>query len=203
MKKLVIAVDCDDVLVGTFPVIIDDYNRRHGTYITLADAYSDDLNVWGVKSDDEAIHRVFQLWRDNGYEDLLPVHQAVEVLNELKQRHELHLITGRADFLQEGTRRWIEKNLPNIFASMEFTNYIVPTIETHISRSKLEVCKAIGADVLIDDHFHHAQQVAAGDVTVLLFGDYPWNRVEGSLPTGIVRVKDWQAVRRYFAEEHQ
>lgn len=185
------------------PVIIDDYNKRHGTHITLAEAYGNDLKVWGVEHDDEAIRRVYQLWKDNGYEDLVPIHQAVEVLSELKQHHELHLITGRADFLQEGARRWIEKNLPNIFASMEFTNYIVTESEAHVSRSKLEVCKAINADVLIDDHFYHAQQVAAGGVTVLLFGDYPWNQVDEPLPVGIIRIEDWLAVQRYFAREYQ
>lgn len=198
MKRLVIAVDCDDVIIASTPVIIDDYNTAYGTSIQLADAHSQDLSVWGVEHDDEAIRRVFNLWETKEYHKLGPIRQSVQALRALKQHHEPHLITGRADFLQTATRQWVESHMPDIFVTMEFTNFIVPTDQMHVRRSKLEACQQIGADILIDDHLHHAEQVAAGGIEVLLFGDYPWNVTgDTSLPPNIVRAKDWQAVLEY------
>jgi uncharacterized HAD superfamily protein len=61
----------------------------------------------------------------------------------------------------------------------------------------VEVCTQLQADLLIDDHLHHATEVAKADIPVLLFGDYDWNRTD-SLPTGITRAADWEGVRAYF-----
>ena len=75
-----------------------------------------------------------------------------------------------------------------IFESVEFTNYF-----SENPRSKSDVCRALNAQYLIDDHVHHATVVAETGIKVLLFGDYPWNQAE-SLHPNITRKKDWPAV---------
>ena len=60
--------------------------------------------------------------------------------------------------------------------------------------SKGDVCRALRADVLIDDNFRHL--VSARDCGVgglLWFGDYPWQTEDlGDMPT--VRCRDWREV---------
>ena len=51
MKRLVIAVDCDDVLVSTAPYFVDTYNNTYGTSGTLEYAHSPDPSVWGASEE--------------------------------------------------------------------------------------------------------------------------------------------------------
>ena len=48
MRRLVIAVDCDDVLLMTTPFFVDAYNRTFGTSVTLDKANNSQHDVWGV-----------------------------------------------------------------------------------------------------------------------------------------------------------
>src|SRR5689334_19284206 len=116
-KRLVIAIDCDDVLVEAVPSILDWYHQTYGIKIPLAKVYSKDLSVWGVEHDDEAIERVNDYLRSDTYMQLPPVQEAIEVLRRLGARHELHVVTGRADFLEEATRRWLLEHFGDIFTS--------------------------------------------------------------------------------------
>ena len=49
MRRLVIAVDCDDVLVRTTPFFVNAYNKKYGTHATLADARNVDPAIWGAE----------------------------------------------------------------------------------------------------------------------------------------------------------
>lgn len=42
-QKHIIAIDCDDVLVETAPLILAHYNKTYGTHLELKDMYSKDL----------------------------------------------------------------------------------------------------------------------------------------------------------------
>ena len=77
LKKLVIAIDCDDVLVPTAQSIIDDYNRRFGTELNLGHMYSPvSLEAWGTNSKDEAIERVNDFLRSNEHAQIAPYPEA-------------------------------------------------------------------------------------------------------------------------------
>jgi len=199
-KRLVIAIDCDDVVVESSPSIVAWYNKQYGTTLHLSDLYkhdADDLPAWGVTSRDEAINRVNEYLSTDEYAQLPPTREAIDTLVWLGERHELHLVTGRADFLESATRQWLVGHFGDLFVSLEFTNFIVPSGHEHKSRSKADVCKQLGADILIDDHLHHAEQVAQADVPVILFGDYPWNQAD-ELSEKITRLANWSEVREYF-----
>lgn len=194
-KSLVIAVDCDDVLVPTSEAIVRDYNRRFGTNVTLGDMYKPaTLATWGTDSDDVAIERVNEFLRSEEHAQITPDKETVRIVTSLASQYELHLITGRADFLKEVTRRLLDTYFPNCFQSIEHTNYVLPSTSTAVRRSKGQICKSIGADVLIDDHLVHGHDALEAQLErVILFGDYPWNQQE-KLPATIVRCTDWNAV---------
>ncbi len=188
MKKRIIAIDCDDVIVETAPAILDFYNRNYNTVIELENFYSQDLTLWGAADPQTAIDRVDQFLRTDEYQRLAPFQEAVEVITELATYHELHIVTGRGDFLAKPTEDMLDKYFPGIFQSIEYTNFFGTQ-----PRSKADVCKQLGADLLIDDHLHHATVVAATGVEVYLFGNYPWNATD-QLPALVTRVADWHAV---------
>ena len=193
-KRLVIAIDCDDVLLPTSQAIISDYNRRFGTSLTLDDMYQPaTLDRWGTDKDDVAIERVNEFLRSQEHAQLTPDPAAVEGVHLLAGQHELHLITGRADFLKEVTARFLDDYFNGCFTSIEHTNYIVPSTSTAVRRSKGDVCAAINATVLIDDHLVHAEEALRTLDRVIVFGDYPWNRRDALLE-GIVRCADWPSV---------
>ncbi len=81
----------------------------------------------------------------------------------------------------------INQYLPGVFTSLEFTNYYLEEGSGLLSRTKGEVCAAIGADILVDDHILHGSSVLQHGVKeVIVWGDYPWNRRQ-VLEQGMVR----------------
>ncbi len=197
MKRLVIAVDCDDVLTDTLPQVVKDFNETYGTQVELKHMYVDHsqvAEVFGASTGQEAIQRFHAIYRRPGYyEALQPIEGAVDAIKELAQYHELHVVTGRQSFLETATQYTLDKYFPGMFKSVEHTNYYKDDNDTKaIHRSKAEVCLQIGADILIDDHVVHGEDVLeAGVKEVILFGDYPWNKRDKLVP-GMVHCKNWQ-----------
>lgn len=189
MKYHTIAIDCDDVIIETTPLVIAYYNETYGTSLRLEDMYTDNLERWGVSSDKEAISRVEAYLETPEYQNLAPLREAVEIIKRLGERYELHMITGRTNTLETATKAMLDNHFPKLFRSLEFTGMFEGS-----PRSKADVCTQLGADLLIDDHLGHALPVAQCGVDVLLFGNYPWNQTQAQLPPNIRRVQDWQEV---------
>ena len=202
-KRLVIAVDYDDVLSATMPQLVVDYNKTYDTKIGLEHFYRDlskeggVLEAFGVATEQEAIRRLHTIYKRKDYYLNLPlIDGAQAAVERLSRQHELHLVTGRADFLKAPTQQALARDFPGMFVSVEHTNYYKDENDTEaVHRSKGEVCQQIGADVLIDDHVAHGKDVLrAGVQEVLIFGEYPWSA--GELMAGMTRCLDWQAVER-------
>ena len=203
VKRLIIAVDRDDVIVASALAILKYYHETYGIEVLPAEAYSNDPRIWGVTHADERIERITEYLKTVEYQQLPPIRDAISALRKLKKHHEIHLVTGRVDFLRAPTLAWLDEHFPDVFASTEFTNFIVTAENKHITRSKAEVCNQLAADIFIEDHPHHAQLVADTGVQVLLFGDYPWNRDVELTSPNITRVKDWDLVLEYIQHHEQ
>ncbi len=189
MRRLVIAVDCDDVLVATTPFFIDAYNEKYGTNVPHAFARVDDVAVWG-EEEPVVIERWRQLMETDAYKQLGPSQEEAAVLRELAQHHELHLVTARREHERVLTQEMLDRELQGVFTSMEFVG---------LTGSKGEVCQRIGADVLIDDNAHHLHDSIEKGLAVngaILFGDYPWNA--DSDTTNLKRCATWQDVAEYI-----
>lgn len=192
MRRLVIAIDCDDVLVPTAHWIVDTYNATYGTSIDVKDFYTNDLAIWETTTHEEASARVGALLKTPEYAMVEPFSDAVSVIQRLAKEHELHLVTGRAKYLEPVTHAMLEGKFPGCFVSVEHTGYFEGE-----KRGKGEVCAQLNADILVDDHVVHLQDVlAAGLKEVILFGDYPWNQAAENLPVGAKRCMDWFEVEK-------
>ncbi|SRR6266568_1369391 len=188
IKRRRIAIDCDDVIVPTASLIIGNYNKTYGTSLTLDNYYNHDLKIWGVSDDAIAIKRIDKYLTTAEYQQAQPFREAIDTIHALSEYHDLHMVTGRADFLAESTLAMLAWYFPDIFMSTQFTNFFGKQ-----PRTKAEACQELDADLLIDDHLHHAEVVARCGIEAWLFGDYPWNRAE-QLPPNIRRVRDWRKV---------
>ena len=194
MKKPIIAVDVDDVLVPHFQDLIDWYNHEYGTKLALTDQYSHNLDVWDATSNEQAIRRVHRFFETPEFLQAKPYAEAVQAIHTLAVVYELAVITARDTIIQSVTQDWLDKHFTDLFKAAHFTAQF--SLEAK-ARSKVDVCSDIGAAFLIDDTFSTCAGVAEKGMIGLLFGDYPWN--EGAaLTERVVRVKDWAAVLEYF-----
>lgn len=180
MRRLVIAVDCDDVLVPTAEKVIAYYNRTYGATVTSALFYSPiDPMIWGVASVEEASVRIEQYLLTHTDEMLEPFTEAVAAIKRLAEHHELHIVTSRSKALEPLTQHMVARYFDGVFASIEHVHSYAPLTHGAVRRTKGEVCRQIGAHLLIDDHFKHGHDARRSGVEeVILFGSYDWNIAE-------------------------
>lgn len=187
MKRLVIAIDCDDVLVATTPFFIEAYNKKYGTSIQLSEVNSESFDVWQADAE-EIGRRLGELMETDEYQLLAPTTHEIEALRELAQYHELHLVTARKELEREMTQAMLDRELAGVFTSMQFVGW---------TGSKGEVCKQLGAHMLIDDnvrHLHDAMKNGIPSSGVVLYGDYAWNTPDDK-SSEILRCATWADVK--------
>lgn len=188
MRRLVIAVDCDDVLLMTTPFFVDAYNNTFGTNVTLDVSNNSQHDVWGVDRPTLEV-RFAQLMDTDGYKELHPDPDEVKILTELSKDHELHVITARREHERDVTQHMLDMYLPGVFTSLELVGF---------HGSKGEVCKRLGADLLIDDNARHLKDAVENGIAIenaLLFGDYIWN-APSDANSGLTRCVNWTEVKR-------
>lgn len=90
--------------------------------------------------------------------------------------------------------QFINKYYPGIFSRIMMGNHYG---REGVKKSKPEMCKELGAVLLIDDSLDYARQCAESNLNAILFGDYPWNKLENEdLHENIVRVAHWKEVEQ-------
>lgn len=170
--------DWDDVVVPTAATLIDAYNQRYETSVTLDAMYTDNNPaVWQASSNAEALARVTRLLREGVTADTPPRPEMVRLFRHLAQLGDrLYVVPGRQSFLESATCRVIDEHLTGLIQGAEFTNFYVEHGSELVTRSKGEVCLALGSDVHVDDHIGHNDSVLDSGVReVIVWGDYPWN----------------------------
>lgn len=103
-----------------------------------------------------------------------PLAGAIETLRAHADHCRYVVVTSRQHSIAKQTLEWLSTHYPGIFADVLFGNHWGPSGTT--KRTKLDMCRAAGATLLIDDSPAYAAEVASAGITALLFGDYPWNR---------------------------
>ena len=193
MSKHVIAVDIDEVLFPFTPEFLAKHNATHGVSIEQSDLntyyFIEELYELGENEDPEDIIENFL---HEAYEgNIGPYNGAIEAIQKLKQNFTLEIITARRPTMQTITEKWLNKHFPEVFKGVHFPR------KRSAQTTKVEICKEIGAKYLIDDHPANFEGMLEAGITLLLFGEYPWNNTD-KLPKNVTRVKDWQAVELYF-----
>ncbi len=195
-KKLVIAVDLDDVLSFTAEGWVAYTNETWGTNLTTDDYDEDWVKVWNVELT-EALKRREMVFASGIISKIYHRNDAKPVLKQLAIKYRLVVVTSRLEIVRTETLAWLNRHFTKIFDEVTFTGFYDGTGREAVKSTKADLLKEIGADYLIDDQPKHCLSAAEVGIKVLLFGDYKWNQVD-ALPAGVVRVKDWPEVARYF-----
>lgn len=186
MSQLVIAVDCDDVLVPSTDRIVSMYNSQYGTAVQSRDAHTSGHPGWAAPKD-VARQRIFDIQLSDEYATTPPFIDAIEACRELAKEHELHLVTARPDAIMSVTIDMLSKYFSGVFAEVEHVG---------LDGDKGEACRRLGASMLIDDNLKHLESARAQGLGGLLwFGDYAWNQLDAP-PEGVRRCLNWQIVKQ-------
>lgn len=190
MKK-VIAVDADEILAAFLEHFLIYHNSRYETNLSKADVFSFKLEeLFGIP-EDEVLSRMNSYYEEGEVLKIEVVPGAIEGVNNLlKKGYELQIITARPPFYKEVTVEWVGKHFPDKFKQIHFA--FNPFNKNSEKLTKAQICKQIGAKVLIDDNLVNALDCAKNGILVYLM-DAPWNQVE-DLPSNIVRVKSWSEI---------
>ncbi|CAM6127369.1 unnamed protein product [Calypogeia fissa] len=196
-RQLCVAVDVDEVL-GSFLAALnrfieETYSVRHD----ISEYYIYDfMKIWNC-SQIEANHRVHAFFDSDHFKNgISPIPGAHQTLLQLASYCQLVVVTSRQHVIRDLTLEWIERHYSGVFKEVHFGNHFA--LEGP-SRRKSEICRSLGANVLIDDNPRYAIDCAECGIEVLLFdfhGSYPWSKTPcGPEHPLITRVKDWKEVQ--------
>ena len=123
-----------------------------------------------------------------------PVKWAIEWLKKLKEKwYKLKIVTARnEEIIWEYTKNWIEKYYPNIFEEIIFANHFS---KNH--KSKADICKEHGIEIMIEDNPDYAQELAQNWVKTFLL-EKPWNKGKCINNKNIICVKSWREIVEKF-----
>lgn len=186
-KKLIIAVDCDDVLIPSSEFIIEKYNKTYGTNVKLEEAHSSKYPGWGGASREEIAERIYNIQVSHEYTAVPPRKDAIAACSRLSERHQLHLVTARPGRIMPITIGMLEKYFPGMFDEIEHVG---------LDGNKGTVCQRLKADILVDDNLKHLETARECGVPGLIwFGNYPWQKGDEA-SDGVVRCVDWVSAER-------
>lgn len=185
--RQVIAIDCDDVLINASRFIVDAYNKRYGTSVQLAHAHMSKNPEW-LADRDEVFRRLYEIQHTKEFGEIIPRHDAMEVIPRLAKAYDLHLITARSDEVLLVTERMIAEYFAGCFVGID---HVGP------DSSKGAVCERIGASIMVDDNIRHLEAALHHGVkAVVWFGDYDWQtaQLERASKLPIIHCNDWYEV---------
>ncbi|GKV03736.1 hypothetical protein SLEP1_g15987 [Rubroshorea leprosula] len=198
--KIAVAVDVDEVL-GNFlsalnRFIADRYSLNH----SVSEYYVYEFfKIWNC-SRNEADIRVHEFFKTPYFKKgIQPIPGAREALLNLSRFCNLSVVTSRQNVIKDHTIAWIEKHYPRLFQEIHFGNHFALDGR---SRPKSEICRSLGAKVLIDDNPRYAIECAEVGIRVLLFdyqNSYPWSKMETINQHPLVtKVCNWDEVQQHI-----
>lgn len=184
-----IAVDMDEVLAGFIDKFIEFHNYKYKSSYNKNDFFSFDFSKVLKCNEEEALQKVEEFFESDFFKQIDLIPGAIEGINKLKQKHELHLVTGRQEEIKEETLKWINNYFPNTFKTINFTNHYSKLYE---KTTKASVCMKLGVKALIEDSLEYSKELQENEIKVILM-NVPWNQTE-KLASNFVRVYNWNEI---------
>ncbi|KAH7655312.1 5'(3')-deoxyribonucleotidase protein [Dioscorea alata] len=199
-EKIVVAVDVDEVLGSFLPAVNKFIADRYSLNHSLEDYFVYEFyKIWNC-SPTEADIRVHEFFETSYFKmGIHPIPGAKSILQSLSLFCNLYVVTSRQNAIKDQTLEWIEKHYPGLFQEVHFGNYFALDGQ---SRPKSEICRSLGAQVLIDDNPRFALECAEAGTKVLLFdydNSYPWCKsgTAASHPQ-VTIVQNWREVKQHL-----
>lgn len=199
MNKPTVAIDIDDVLADSTDALRLLVNTRTNSSLTKED-YMTSGEYWGYYERVWAEHGLSdrikfsdfekEMEADQSHVPLLP--SAEFAIRELSKRYHVVLVTARNIEWERATKQWLKLHFGD-----GIDVYYTGHRRADDYKSKGQICKELGAVLMIDDNPGHCQAVMDEGVDAILFGKYGWHE---DIPKGVIQCKDWPAVLDYVNE---
>lgn len=181
--ELNIGIDLDDVIADLISGLIDSYNNKYHVKITR-----EDIHGW-----DFFPQELYEEFRSNGgYKRLGLIPNARNLLSWLRRIGKVSIITWRSRDYREDTFFWLEKNLNGLY-KRENVHFA--------GGSKLDLCRELRINLLIDDSVKHTKQVVEnlGIYAILCNNGTPMYRNTEEHPR-IYKAENIDEVKKYVLE---
>jgi uncharacterized HAD superfamily protein len=186
-----IGVDLDEVVAGWCDGFIKFYNAKYGKDMKKGDFVR--YNIWecGVGANQEEGWKFMEeFFYSDSFDEIKLIEGVREGLLELiKQKHNLSLITSRMLDTRPKTDKFLEKYLSDIPMSVFYSHTFNRNSDGKSSgKLKSEICRDLGINYFVEDCLDYARDCARVCKGVFLL-DKPWNQeyVNGN----IIRVNNW------------
>ncbi len=188
---MIIGVDLDDVLGDFSASFIRYHNERYGSEWKREAMKSYYFHEFGDIDYNLMLKRIFEFYETEDFMQMEPMKGARASLERLAKDYRLVVMTGRPDSISEKTEKWIEKNFPNIFSEVCFTNIILEK-DNPSRKEKSFYCRERGISIMIDDYLEVAEDCVKNNIKILLYSA-PWN-MSAENSEMLIRVNSWNEI---------
>ncbi|MGL6105597.1 5' nucleotidase, NT5C type [Romboutsia sp.] len=182
MSKLNICIDIDGTITSPYhfiPYLNELYNKN----ITEIECITYDWEaLYGMDMD--TILNEFHENYLHSYEEAKIVDYAKEIIDKLRDNHNLYFVTARNQKLTDITTKWLHKN-----GFAEIDVYLLG------SDYKIKKAKELECHIFIEDNPFNAMQLANEDMKVLLI-DANYNK--DIAHKNITRVNNWIDIEKFI-----
>ena len=174
-----IAIDIDEVLMPFVKPMADwrgyKMPRRRGYSYVYRDMFS--------ISEFESQKMVREFYDSKTFEMIEPMEGAQEAIARLRRDAvKIYAVTGRQQPVREKTEEWLSLHFPGMFNDLVLTDSF-----TENEIAKVDVCRSLNLDTIIDDSELNCLACAYGGMNIIHFAGsdgnlYPWcNFLESSV----------------------
>ncbi|EER01962.1 conserved hypothetical protein [Perkinsus marinus ATCC 50983] len=167
-QRPVVAFDLDEVLGQYLATYTKWHNRVYGTHLRVSDFFT--YRFWEVQGGtaQEAIEKCYIFHESPEFKSGIPlVPGAQEYVRKITNFAEVHIVTSRQEVVGPGSGDgiangvWSAQQIRQDTYDWVFANFGIPSNRVHLGNhfglsgkktSKADMCKAIGATLLIDDN---------------------------------------------------
>lgn len=125
-------------------------------------------------TEEESRQMVEEFYRSPEFVQLQPIrHSQVGIVRLRGQSKKLYAVTGRQDSAREKTELWLDQHFPGMFDDLIITNSY-----TEHEIKKVDVCKSLALNLIIDDNIDTCIECAQSGIRARNFVGheevYPW-----------------------------
>jgi len=183
--------DVDDVTFDFIPTLLDFYNSRYCGNLRFEDITS--FRLWEVgigKTKTEAINIIHDFYTSEFYNKMPFVSGAREGILKLCEDNVGCFVSARYSTVRKRTTRLLLQEFPQtqVFYSKSYIDN---------GKTKAEICRELGIELMVEDHFDTAIVCYEAGIRTLLF-DKPWNQESNGK---LERVHNWREILEKIKEE--
>ena len=187
-KKIIIAIDVDEVSLDFMNPLLEYHNDKYGTSLKREDFKSFNLwETWGGTRQ-EAVKKVYYFFNSPYSENIKPIKGSQESINILSKNKDLVIATSIPGYLHSRTIGMLSKYYSGMFKDFYFTYQF----DRNNGNRKKNICLEKNVDFIIDDVIDNVLACSSVVKKAFLF-DSPWNQIN-NLPENVGRVHSWKEV---------